>query len=129
MKKKIQIIIAGIIIVTVILISSIPFYDKNIRNIIMICSCIAISLYIINSFRNDFIQVKSFIETIGFGDYSILYKAMGIALVTEIVRDIAADSGNKSLSNQMIFAGKAAILLIALPVYIQVLEILTEILK
>lgn len=41
--------IAGIIIVTVILISSIPFYDKNIRNIIMICSCIAISLYIINS--------------------------------------------------------------------------------
>ena len=121
--------ISGIIIVTVILISSIPFYDKNIRNIIMICSCIAISLYIINSFRNDFIQVKSFIETIGFGDYSILYKAMGIALVTEIVRDIAADSGNKSLSNQMIFAGKAAILLIALPVYIQVLEILTEILK
>ena len=121
--------IAGIIIVTVILISSIPFDDKNIRNIIMICSCIAISLYIINSFRNDFIQVKSFIETIGFGDYSILYKAMGIALVTEIVRDIAADSGNKSLSNQMIFAGKAAILLIALPVYIQVLEILTEILK
>lgn len=121
--------IAGIIIVTVILISSIPFYDKNIRNIIMIFSCIAISLYIVNSFRNDFIQVKSFIETIGFGDYSILYKAMGIALVTEIVRDIAADSGNKSLSNQMIFAGKAAILLIALPVYIQVLEILTEILK
>mgnify|MGYP004509767473 FL=1 len=121
--------IVGIIIVTVILISSIPFYDKNIRNIIMIFSCIAISLYIINSFRNDFIQVKSFIETIGFGDYSILYKAMGIALVTEIVRDIAADSGNKSLSNQMIFAGKAAILLIALPVYIQVLEILTEILK
>lgn len=121
--------IAGIIIVTVILISSIPFYDKNIRNIIMIFSCIAVSLYIINSFRNDFIQVKSFIETIGFGDYSILYKAMGIALVTEIVRDIAADSGNKSLSNQMIFAGKAAILLIALPVYIQVLEILTEILK
>ena len=121
--------IAGIIIVTVILISSIPFYDKNIRNIIMIFSCIGISLYIINSFRNDFIQVKSFIETIGFGDYSILYKAMGIALVTEIVRDIATDSGNKSLSNQMIFAGKAAILLIALPVYIQVLEILTEILK
>ena len=121
--------IAGIIIVKVILISSIPFYDKNIRNIIMIFSCIAISLYIINSFRNDFIQVKNFIETIGFGDYSILYKAMGIALVTEIVRDIAADSGNKSLSNQMIFAGKAAILLIALPVYIQVLEILTEILK
>ena len=121
--------IAGIIIVTVILISSIPFYDKNIRNIIMIFSCIAVSLYIINSFRNDFIQVKSFIETIGFGDYSILYKAMGIALVTEIVRDIAADSGNKSLSKQMIFAGKAAILLIALPVYIQVLEILTEILK
>ena len=121
--------IAGIIIVTVILISSIPFYDKNIRNIIMIFSCIAISLYIINSFRNDFIQVKSFVETIGFGDYSILYKAMGIALVTEIVRDIAVDSGNKSLSNQMIFAGKAAILLIALPVYIQVLEILTEILK
>ena len=121
--------IAGIIIVTVILISSIPFYDKNIKNIIMIFSCIAISLYIINSFRNDFIQVKSFIETIGFGDYSILYKAMGIALVTEIVRDIAADSGNKSLSNQMIFAGKAAILLIALPVYIQVLEILTDILK
>lgn len=121
--------IAGIIIVTVILISSIPFYDKNIRNIIMIFSCIAISLYIINSFQNDFIQVKSFIETIGFGDYSILYKAMGIALVTEIVRDIAADSENKSLSNQMIFAGKAAILLIALPVYIQVLEILTEILK
>lgn len=121
--------IAGIIIVTVILISSIPFYDKNIRNIIMIFSCTAVSLYITNSFRNDFIQVKSFIETIGFGDYSILYKAMGIALVTEIVRDIAADSGNKSLSNQMIFAGKAAILLIALPVYIQVLEILTEILK
>ena len=121
--------IAGIIIVTVILISSIPFYDKNIRNIIMIFSCTAVSLYIINSFRNDFIQVKSFIETIGFGDYSILYKAMGIALVTEIVRDIAADSGNKSLSSQMIFAGKAAILLIALPVYIQVLEILTEILK
>lgn len=121
--------IAGIIIVTAILVSSVPFYDKNIRNIIMILCCIAVSLYILNSLENNFFRVKNFIETVGFGDYSILYKAMGIGLVTEIVRDIAADSGNKSLSNQMIFAGKAAILLTALPIYIQVLEILTEILK
>ena len=57
-------------------------------------------------------------------NFAVIYKALGISIITVFVSDIAADSGNKALSDRMIFAGKAAIIILVMPVFIQVLEII-----
>jgi stage III sporulation protein AD len=54
---------------------------------------------------------------------------MGISLLTGFVNDIATDSGNKALANQIVFAGKIAIVALALPVFIQVMELIKQMIK
>ena len=118
--------ISAIVLISVILISSLPLYNKNISALITISVCIIITGYIIR-FAEDAIATASAIaQNYINSDFSIVYKAMGISILTQFVSDTAGDSGNKALSNQMLFAGMAAIAVLAMPVFIQVLEIIRK---
>lgn len=48
--------------------------------------------------------------------FSVALKALGIGYLTEFASDTAADSGQTSLSSKITFAGRTAILILALPV-------------
>ena len=73
--------------------------------------------------------MKSVFSDSYFEDISIVFKAMGISLLTGFVNDIATDSGNKALANQIVFAGKIAIVALALPIFIQVMELIKQMIK
>jgi len=115
--------IAVIIFVAVILVSCLPVYDNSVSNIIGIAVCTIVLIYIISCIIPVIMNIRSFIEKLDF-DFSLIFKCMGISLITQFVSDIASDSGNKALSNQMIFAGKVAVTALALPLFAQVIEII-----
>lgn len=62
-------------------------------------------------------------------DFSIIVKTVGIGLITEIVCSICEDAGQKALATKAVIAGKFAILIVALPLFEQMLSIITELLK
>ncbi len=116
--------ISAIVLVSVILISSLPVYNKSISSLISLSVCIVVTVYIIGFTEDAITAVKSIAGNYINSDFSIIYKAMGISMLTQFVSDTANDTGNKALANQMLFAGKAAIAVLAMPVFIQVLEII-----
>jgi len=121
--------LAGLILISVLLISSLPVFDKSISALITISSCIIVLLYIINTISSSIEYIKAFITDTGFMEFGILFKTMGISFITQFVADIANDSGNKALANQMVFVGKIAIIVLALPVFTQIMEIIGNFIK
>lgn len=121
--------IAAVILICAILFSSLPTFDKSISSLITLSASVVILLYVINSTKDYIGEIKSVIDSFGTGEFSLVFKIMGISLVTQFVSDIARDSGNKSLANQMVFAGKAAIIVLALPVFTRALEVIGKLLK
>ncbi|MBQ8604488.1 MAG: hypothetical protein IJ410_06575 [Oscillospiraceae bacterium] len=116
--------IAGIVLVGVVLVSSMPAFDKSVTSLIRLSVCVVIMAYIISCARGIIDSVRSLTDSYLTADFSVVYKSVGISIITRFVSDVASDSGNKALANRMIFAGKSAIALLALPVFMQVLEII-----
>ena len=59
---------------------------------------------------------------------SLLLKAVGIGLVSELAAMICTDGGNASLGKQLQMLGGAAILYISLPIFRSMLSLIQEIL-
>ena len=68
-------------------------------------------------------QLRSTMELTGLtGDYAaILFKAVGICLLTQLAGDVCRDSGESSIASKIELAGRAAILLTARPLIQEVL--------
>ena len=68
-------------------------------------------------------QLRSTMELTGLtGDYTaILFKAVGICLLTQLAGDVCRDSGESSIASKIELAGRAAILLTAMPLIQEVL--------
>ena len=68
-------------------------------------------------------QLRSTMELTGLtGDYAaVLFKAVGICLLTQLAGDACRDSGESSIASKIELAGRAAILLTAMPLIQEVL--------
>ena len=68
-------------------------------------------------------QLRSTMELTGLtGDYAaILFKAVGNCLLTQLAGDVCRDSGESSIASKIELAGRAAILLTAMPLIQEVL--------
>lgn len=68
-------------------------------------------------------QLRSTMELTGLtGNYAaILFKAVGICLLTQLTGDVCRDSGESSIASKIELAGRAAILLTAMPLIQEVL--------
>ena len=68
-------------------------------------------------------QLRSTMELTGLTrDYAaILFKAVGICLLTQLAGDVCRDSGESSIASKIELAGRAAILLTAMPLIQEVL--------
>ena len=68
-------------------------------------------------------QLRSTMELTGLtGNYAaILFKAVGICLLTQLAGDVCRDSGESSIASKIEPAGRAAILLTAMPLIQEVL--------
>ena len=116
--------ISAIILVCVLLITSLPVYNKNISALISTSVCVMVAVYIIYYTREAILNIRSVVSGYTNTDFTVIYKAMGISLITGFVSDTATDNGNRTLANQMVFAGKISIAVLAMPMFIQVLEII-----
>ena len=121
--------IALVILVSLITISCLPVFDKSISAVIGIATAVIVLWFVISTITPLVQNIKSFFDSQSGLDLGVIYKSMGISLLTQFVADMAVDTGNNALANQMIFTGKLAIIMLAMPIYIQILEILGQILK
>ena len=54
---------------------------------------------------------------------ALLLKALGICLLTQLTADVCRDAGETALATHAEFAGKVALLLLILPLFVQIVDL------
>lgn len=121
--------ISIIILIAVVIVGSLPLFDKGLTALITISTCVIVVLYVMKSVSPAIETIKNIVSNQTTVDFTIVFKSMGISLITQFVSDVAMDNGNKALANQMTFVGKIAIVMLAMPVFVQVLEVIGQFIK
>lgn len=63
------------------------------------------------------------------GDYDVVCKAVAIALLTQWTQELCRESGQQALAGRVEFAGKAAMLVCAMPLFASLVELVMELLQ
>ena len=86
--------------------------------------CIGLSVKIIGEIEDIFTYTG-----LDFAYFKILLKCLGVCLITQFSSDICTDASHTALAGQIILAGKIIIIVISLPIYKAVLEIVSGMIK
>ena len=120
----------GLLIVTVLVLSGgIPAFSKEITVFMTFSCCIVVLLYTLNQIIPAVNYIKNITQAISFDGLDIIIKSVGVGFVTQIVSDMALDNNNRTLSNQMVFAGRVCILMLAMPVFMDVFKIIENLIN
>lgn len=60
--------------------------------------------------------------------YSVIFKIIGVAYLTEFTASICSDTGNSSLGDKVLLGGKIIILVMSIPIVTSILDIVMELL-
>ncbi|MBE7073813.1 MAG: stage III sporulation protein AD [Clostridiales bacterium] len=122
--------IVGIGIVTCLATMLIKPIRADFSILIAIAGGLMIIFMIINYLTDIFSTFNNIIQISGLngGIYSFLIKIIGIGYLIEFTAGICSDTGNSSLGDKILLGGKIVIMVMALPIVMNILEIIIGIL-
>ncbi len=87
-----------------------------------------ILLMLLNYFTGIFDSINMLIDKAGVNGSVVksVIKIVGIGYITEFSASIVEDSGNKSLAEKMVMAGKVIILAVSLPILTALFDLISE---
>ena len=120
--------VAGIAIISSGMIILLKQYKPEYAFTAALCSGILIVLYITGFLSEIFSFIKELIaiSKIDKENFAILAKCMGIAVITKVAADACNDFGQGSVSSKVELAGKIIMLFCAIPLYKEILSIITN---
>ncbi len=92
-----------------------------------VCGAI-ILIYIFNSLSPVVELLNELAKYAYFGEFSIIFKAVALAVVSQFTTDLCKESGQVALAGSVELMGKISIILVCLPLIISLTEIIVELL-
>lgn len=105
---------------------------KNIKPEIAIFStlvtCLIIVICVLELVGGVVTKIMAYISGLGVNGeiFSYLFKILGISYIVEFMVDIAEESGSSSIANKLAFAGKVLVASLSLPVLIDLINLLMD---
>ena len=120
----------GAVLVSVILILSLGVKGKDIAAVLALLVCCLTLLTALRYLEPviDFVDKLIQIGNLDLSLVSVLLKAVGIGIVSEIAALICTDSGNGSLGKALQILGTAVIMWLSIPLFTMVLELIQALL-
>ena len=120
----------GISLVCCVLTLSLSGREKNISGLLGICACAMISVIAL-SYLDPVISFLRKLESVGSlhsGHLTIMIKAVGIGLVTDLAVQFCNDSGNAGTGKVLHFLGTAVMVCSSVPVFEGLLDLVCTVL-
>lgn len=125
----IKVIILGIVIsiITIFLKQIKPEYSL----ICVIVGSIILIIYIINAITPIFTYFNEIVSKTGIDDemFKTLLKIIGVGYLIEFSASICIDSGNTSIADKIVLAGKLLIFVLSLPIITSLFDMIMELIK
>ncbi len=117
--------IAGAAIIAAAISVLLKQYKPEYALLINLCAGIVILALVLIGAGPIIAEIKSLVTQTGTtGEYiAVLLKALGICFITQMAADVCRDSGASSIASKVETAGKIAVLLEALPLFRQILDV------
>lgn len=111
-------------VTTAVLSLSLRRHNAEVSIIIAIVGSIVIFVSVLLNLSSVYDTVKSILtaSSVDTQYIAILLKAVGICFLTEFASDCCLDAGQRALANNIAIAGKALILVTAMPLYRDVIK-------
>lgn len=121
---------AAVVLITVILCLALDKQSKDISILLAIAACTMVIILGITYLEPvlDFLRKLEALGDLNGGMISILFKVVGIGILSEIVGMICADAGNASLGKSLHTLSTAVILWLSIPIFEALLELIQGIL-
>lgn len=123
--------VLGIVIISLIAIIILKEQSKHFALIVTICVIILVFSFSLDSVSAVFEKLRNIAEDYDYmGSYlTLLIKILGITLAAQFTADLCRDSGENALANQTEMFSKIAILVMTLPLFETMMNIVTGLLK
>ncbi len=117
--------IAAIAILTAVLVILVKQYKPEYAMIVQLCGIAVIAVSVVALVPQLTASADSMLAFASIDSkwLTLLIKALGIAIVTELAADICKDNGSNAVAGMVELAGKALILLLCIPLLRSVAEI------
>ncbi len=122
-------IFTGVGIVMCVLIVTINQFKPEFSLLLSIICGVVLTAYIITVMVPFFGEIKSIAEDSGINSEFILIaiKAIGICIAVQIASDVCRDAGQTALANKLELGGKIALVIVALPLFKEMLALAVDI--
>lgn len=122
--------IAVIAICAVLLIAVVKKVNAEQGILIGLLAVVLILLFMLEKIAPLLEQLSGLMQTglMDSGYVGILLKAVGVTIIGQITANLCKDSGESALSYAVEFAAKAAILILAMPIFTDIIQLLGKIL-
>ena len=124
-------VICGVLAITAFLSLLLRQYRPELALAIGVLAGVAVSLMLVRVLGAPLEKARQLMEKAGLGGDTalLLVKSLGICLLTQLTADVCRDAGEAGLASRAELAGKAALLLLALPLFGQLLELALLLMK
>lgn len=118
--------ICGVAIITAVLALMLRGHSPHGAMLMSIASGVLIFLSVLNHIPDTLFGLSDLLSESGVdpSKLTILFKVMGICYITEFTCDCVTEAGLMSLSTNLSFAGKVLVLLSALPLFEQIIQVI-----
>ncbi len=118
--------IIAIGIITTIAVLIVKQTKPEIAVLLGLAGSILIFFELVDMLNNVFVVFNNIVEQTGVSNelFGILLKIIGVGYLTEFSASLCADSGNSSIADKIMLGGKVVILVLALPIFTSILNII-----
>ena len=120
--------ISGIGIISAAVIIVLKQYKPEFAFALVLASGIIIFMLCLSMLSEIFEYLKTLINVskIDFEKFKILFRCFGVCVITKIASETCKDCGQESISSKIDFAGKTVILITALPLFSEIIDIIEK---
>ncbi len=123
--------IVAIAIVCALLCAVLKQYKPEYAIVVQLAASVLILLLVASAMGDLINAIRELIDGSGIntGYLTLLLKALGVAILTQLAADACRDSGETALSNKVELAGKVTILLLCLPLVKAMIQLSAGLIK
>lgn len=123
--------IIGIGIITCVIVIIIKQIKPEFAVFALICGSVVMLVYIFSYFTNILDVFSNIVNKTGinFELFKIILKIVGVGYLIEFAANVCADSGNPSIADKIVLGGKLLILILAMPVITNLLNIVVGLIQ
>ncbi len=119
----------GFAIISLFLYGILRQYNPNYAILLSCVCCVFLVVYAVGTLEPVFNLVQNLSQHTSFEGVSIIFKAVGIAVLTQFTQELCRESGQTALASSVEFVGKVAVIIISVPLLVSLSDIILELLQ